>query len=137
MVSVHRPVHSTCLLIRQTDHCTPLRIASKVLLNTKATLSQALLKPALHLLFKTLPEWAATKTQLRVLSIAQLHAQVHQRFTYTQLCPLYLLSTLYITRDKFLHDLPNFFILQRKAGQGLGMRLVYLILLFVGTNMQG
>ena len=43
MVSVHKPIHSkitlTYSLTWQTDHCTPWRMAFKVLLNTKAALS--------------------------------------------------------------------------------------------------
>ena len=44
-----------------------------------------------------LPERGPTKARLCVLSITQLRAWAHRRSAYTQLSPLYLLSTLYVT----------------------------------------
>ena len=65
-VSVHRPIHSKILLTCswQTDRCTHGFQGT-----IKHQGNNALLKPSLCL-FKKLPEWAPTKTQLRVL---QLH----------------------------------------------------------------
>ena len=85
MASVHRPMHSYSLTW-QTDRC---RMAFKALLNGKAAVSYALLKPFLHLLFENCQN-TPTKTRLCVLSVMRLWA--HRQSTYTQLSPLYILS---------------------------------------------
>ena len=72
-----------------------------------------------------LPERGPTKARLYVLSITQLRAWAHRRSAYTQLSPLYLLSTLYVTHViKYFKPSTAFpYCKRRKAGRGLGMRL--------------
>ena len=86
---------------------------------------QALLKPSLHCCSKKLPEWAPTKTQLCVLWIAQLHPCAAWQSAYTQLSPLHLLSTSYVTRVINCSRLsPTFLYCKwQKDGQNLGTRL--------------
>ena len=97
MVSVHRPVHSkivlTCLLAWHTDGCTPQRMGENC--------QNGLL------------------TWLCALSIVQLHAWAHLRSAYSQISPVYLLSTLYVID----YSSPNFlYCKQQKIGRGHGTR---------------
>ena len=114
MVSVHRPIHSKIRLTFslstwQTNHCTPWRMVSKALLNTKVALSKTLLCTYCS---KELPELAPTKTRLRVLLIAQLHAWAHQQSACTQLISLPSLYPLRHSRDKLFQTLSRFSVLQ-------------------------
>ena len=76
-----------------------------------------------------LPERGPTKHGfVYKLSInTQLRAWAHRRSAYTQLSPLYLLSTLYVTHViKYSRPSTAFpYCKRRKAGRGLGTRLVF------------
>ena len=130
-MSVHKPVHSkitlTYLLTWQTDCCTPRRMAFKALLNASFSLGFALVF-SLRLLFeKTLPEWAPTKTQLRVLSIMdQLLVWARRRSTCALLSPLYPSLYPYVTHViNYPRPSPAFpYCKRQKAGRSLGTRLV-------------
>ena len=115
LVSIHRPVHSkitlTYLPTWQTDHYSHRRLAFKVLLNTMAALSQALLKFLCTYCSKNLPERAPTKTQLRVLSmIGQLHEWACPRSTIKSSLPFSL--PLCHSRGKLSQALSRFSVLQ-------------------------
>ena len=59
-----------------------------------------------------LQEWGPTQARLCLLSIMQLRAWAHQRSAYTQLSPLYLLSTFSLPSDKLFQALSHFSVLQ-------------------------
>ena len=82
----------------QTDGSSPQRMAFKALLNAKLSFPRLCLSFLCAYCSKKLPEWATTKTQLRVLSIIdQLREWAHWRSAYAQLSPLYPSLYPYVT----------------------------------------
>ena len=129
MVSVHKPVHSkitlTYSLSWQADHCTSRRMAFRALLNAKARPFPSLCSSFLcAYCLKKLPKRAPTKKQLRVLSIVgQLCACARRTICLRSIkSSLPFSLPLRHSCDKLFQALSRFSI--RKAGQGLGTRLV-------------
>ena len=96
MASAHRTVHSkimvTYWLTWQTECFTPLSRCSGSPFPGFAQVFFALIVQI------KLSKWAVTKTQLTcTVDYATTSIWAHQRSTYAQLSPLYLLSTLYVT----------------------------------------